>query len=139
MREFSRGGQSVCVYLATFLSQHQDKELIGYWSALLSAGQRSHRESGSRGGRPQLLNEVQLGEPQGRRPARLVYLRVGESEMRRGIEAQFGYALARLQVRRPPASALSQQPCVPDCAGARVSMAVVRECHGGQCRQMNRG
>ncbi len=117
-REFSRGGQSVCVYIASFLSQHQDKELIGYWSVLYPPESEvvssTVREVAGR-----KVNEVQLGDE--RAADRIVWYSyvVGAREMRRGIEAQFSYAFGTLS-GAPAASIYAiSMPCVPDCAAAR--------------------
>ena len=65
LREFTRGGTAVCFYAATYLTQHQGKELIGYStqafdldSEIVSA---TTREAAGR-----TLNEVQLGNEKGR-------------------------------------------------------------------------
>jgi EpsI family protein len=117
-REFSRGGQSVCVYIASFLSQYQDKELIGYWSALYPPESEvvssTVREAAGR-----KVNEVQLGDE--RAADRIVWYSyvVGAREMRRGIAAQFSYAFGTLS-GAPAASIYAiSMPCVPDCAAAR--------------------
>lgn len=117
-REFSRGGQSVCVYIASFLSQHQDKELIGYWSALYPP-QSEVVSSAVREAAGRKVNEVQLGDE--RAADRIVWYSyvVGAREMRRGVEAQFSYAFGTLS--GAPASSVYaiSMPCVPDCAAAR--------------------
>jgi EpsI family protein len=117
-REFSRGGQSVCVYIASFLSQHQDKELVGYWSVLYPP-ESEVVSSTVRDVAGRKVNEVQLGDE--RAADRIVWYSyvVGAREMRRGVEAQFSYALGTL-FGAPAASiyAISMR-CVPDCAAAR--------------------
>jgi EpsI family protein len=117
-REFSRGGQAVCVYIASFLSQHQDKELIGYWSALYPP-ESEVVSSAVREAAGRRVNEVQLGDA--RAADRIVWYSyvVGAREMRRGVEAQFSYAFGTLS--GAPASSVYaiSMPCVPDCAAAR--------------------
>jgi exosortase len=117
-REFARADATVCFYSATFLIQHQDKELIGYSSRaydpdseIVSAGTRD--VAGRR------VNEVQLGDEKD--ADRIVWYGyiVGESEMRGGIVAQLSYALGTLH-GAPAASVYAiSAPCVPDCATAR--------------------
>ncbi|MEJ0084622.1 MAG: exosortase C-terminal domain/associated protein EpsI [Pseudomonadota bacterium] len=117
-REFSRAGAAVCVYTATYLSQQQDKELIGFSTSaygpeanLVSA---ATREVGGRN-----LNEVQLGNEAG--SDRIVWYAyvVGEREVRRGSAAQLRYALGTLR-GAPAASVFAiSASCLPDCASAR--------------------
>jgi EpsI family protein len=121
-REFSRDGQAVCVYIASFLSQQQDKELIGYWSSLYPP-ESEVVSSAAREVAGRTLNEVQLGDENA--ADRIVWYSyvVGAREMRRGIEAQFGYAFGTLT--GAPASSIYaiSMPCVPDCAAARRVLA----------------
>ena len=121
-REFTRAGTPVCFYSATYLSQHQDKELVGY--ATQPYGPDSEivsteiREVAGR-----TVNEVQLGNERG--ADRIVWYAyvVGESEMRRGIAAQLSYALGTLH-GAPAASVYAiSASCVPDCAIARGALA----------------
>ena len=116
--EFARGGAAVCFYSATYLIQHQDKELIGYStsaydpeSEVVSAGARTVAD--------RTINEVQLGNETG--SDRIVWYAyvVGEREMRRGVAAQLSYALGSLH-GAPAASVYAiSASCVPDCASAR--------------------
>jgi exosortase len=116
--EFTRGAAAVCAYVATYLIQHQDKELIGFStqaydpdSEVVSA---TTREVAGRA-----LNEVQLGNEKS--ADRIVWyaFAVGESEMRRGVAAQLSYALGTLY-GAPAASVYAiSASCVPDCATAR--------------------
>jgi EpsI family protein len=116
--EFSRGGAAVCFYSATYLIQHQDKELIGYSTSaydpngeIVSAGARDVAD--------RTVNEVQLGNETG--SDRIVWYAyvVGEREMRRGVAAQLSYALGSLH-GTPAASVYAiSASCVPDCASAR--------------------
>ena len=120
-REFTRGNEAVCFYSATYLTQHQDKELIGYAtqpydpdSEIVSA------ETRDVAGRT--INEVQLGNEKG--ADRIVWFAyvVGESELRRGIAAQLAYALGTLH-GAPAASVYAiSASCVPDCAAARAAL-----------------
>jgi len=120
-REFTRGGTAVCFYSATYLTQHQDKELIGYStqaydldSEIVSA---ATREAAGH-----TINEVQLGNEKG--ADRIVWFAyiVGDSEMRRGIAAQLSYALGTLH-GAPAASVYAiSASCVPDCATAREAL-----------------
>ena len=121
-QEFTRAGEAVCFYSATYLSQHQDKELIGYFSSIydpdsevVSAGTRQA------GGRT--VNEVQLGnETAGDRIVWYAYA-VGGNEMRRGVAAQLSYALGSLH-GAPAASVYAVSAlCVPDCTAARGLLA----------------
>ena len=117
-REFSRADARVCFYSATYLSQHQDKELIGYFSSIydpdidvVSAGARQVA------GRS--VNELQLGnETAGDRIVWYAYA-VGGSDLRRGVAAQLAYGLGSLH-GAPAASVYAISAlCVPDCAAAR--------------------
>jgi len=117
-QEFSRGGQTVCAYVASFLSQRQDKELIGYWSSPYQPDSEVV-SSAVRVAAGRTLNEVQLGDE--RTADRIVWYTyvVGAREWRRGIAAQLSYAFGTLS--GAPASSIYalSTPCVPDCAAAR--------------------
>jgi len=118
MREYANGSGYVCAFVATYLSQHQDKELIGYYSRVFEATSEvvAHRV---RVVDEQSLNEVQLASRAG--PERLVWYTyvVGNRAMRRGIETQLRYAMGSLH-GAPAASVLAlSAPCVPDCVAAR--------------------
>jgi EpsI family protein len=117
-REFTRDGTAVCFYSATYLIQHQDKELIGYSNQPYDPdGEIVSAESLEAGGRT--INEVRLGNERG--SDRIVWFAfvVGESELRRGVAAQLSYALGTLH-GAPAASVYAiSTSCVPDCAAAR--------------------
>lgn len=117
-REFSRAGQTVCVYIAGYLSQHQDKELIGYWSSLYSP-ESEVVSSAVREAAGRTLNEVRLGDE--RAADRIVWYSyaVGAREMRRGIEAQLSYAFGTLSGAPAAAVFALSARCLPDCAAAR--------------------
>jgi EpsI family protein len=117
-REFVRAGAPVCFYVATYLSQHQDKELIGYFSSIYDP-ESEVVSAGTREVAGRTINEVQLGDE--RAGDRIVWYAyaVGESRMRRGIAAQLIYALGSLH-GAPAASVYAISAlCVPDCAAAR--------------------
>ena len=85
---------------------------------LYAAGRRS-RVGAVREVAGRKINEVQLGDE--RAADRIVWYAyvVGEREMRRGVAAQFSYALGTLP-GAPAASVYAiSAPCVPDCAAAR--------------------
>ncbi|MEO8062853.1 MAG: exosortase [Pseudomonadota bacterium] len=117
-REFSRAGVSVCFFSATYLTQHQDKELIGYFSSIYDPDS-DVVSAGARQVAGRTVNEAQLGdETAGDRIVWYAYV-VGVSEMRRGVEAQLSYALGSLH-GAPAASVYAISAlCVPDCAAAR--------------------
>jgi EpsI family protein len=117
-REYSRDGAFVCVFTATYLSQHQDKELIGF-STSPYAPQAEVVSAGTREISGRVINEVQLGNEAG--SDRLVWYAyvVGERELRRGAAAQLGYALGTLH-GAPAASVYAiSASCLPDCTSAR--------------------
>jgi EpsI family protein len=123
-REYVHGSSSVCVYVATYLSQHQEKELIGYYSRIHDASSEViARGSGAVGG--QQFNEIRLA---GRAGAdRLLWYTyvVGDRAMRRGIEAQLRYALGTLY-GAPASSVLAlSAPCKADCNAAREALTEV--------------
>jgi len=116
--EFSRDGQAVCVYVASYLSQFQGKELVGYGSSIYPPDSEvvatAVRQVAGRA-----VNEAQLGDEWV--ADRLVWYSyaVGGREMRRGVESQLAYALGTLS--GAPASSVfaASTPCLPDCAAAR--------------------
>jgi len=119
--EFTRGRQAVCFYSATYLSQHQDKELIGYFSSIYDPDSEVV-SSVVRQAAGRTVNEIQLGsETAADRIVWYAYV-VGEREIRRGIEAQLRYALGTLH--GAPASSVYaiSAPCRPDCAAARAAL-----------------
>jgi EpsI family protein len=117
-REFTRDGAAVCVFTATYLAQHQDKELIGF-STSPYAPQAEVVSATSREAAGRAINEVQLGNEAG--SDRLVWYAyvVGDRELRRGAAAQLSYAVGTLH--GAPASSVYaiSASCVPDCASAR--------------------
>jgi hypothetical protein len=110
------------VYLATYLSQHQDKELIGYWSSVYEPDTEVVA-TGTRDFAGRTVNEIQLGnQTVADRIVWYAYV-VGERQMRRGVEAQLSYALGTLR-GAPAASVYAiSTSCVPDCASARRVLA----------------
>ena len=117
-QEFVRADARVCFYSATYLSQHQDKELIGYFSSIYDP-EADVVSAGARQVAGRSVNELQLGnETAGDRIVWYAYA-VGESELRRGISAQLAYGLGSLH-GAPAASVYAVSAlCLPDCAAAR--------------------
>jgi EpsI family protein len=120
--EYRRDQRTVCLYLASYLSQHQGKELIGYLQSVHEPGSdivaaRVRQVSGV------AVNELQLGSRTGF--DRLVWYAyaVGDNTMRRGIEAQLTYALGTLRGPRAASVFAISAECAPDCATARESLA----------------
>jgi hypothetical protein len=117
-REFAHHGHAVCAYVATYLSQRQDKELIGYFN--LPYARNAEWVSGTaRAAAGRVINEVQLGGEAG--ADRLVWFGyfVGARGMRRGIEAQLAYGVATLAAAPASSVYAISADCVPDCASAR--------------------
>lgn len=117
-REFSREGRAVCVYLASYLSQHQSKEITGYWTAMYAPESRvvsaATIAAGSR-----TVNEVRLESTGG--ADRLVWYAyvIGGSEVRGSLAAQLRYAFGSL-FGAPASSVYAiSATCEPDCAAAR--------------------
>jgi EpsI family protein len=117
-REYTRGGQAVCAYLATYLLQRQDKELIGYLNQPYARNAEvvSSRVRSAAG---HTVNEVQIGGDA--HSDRIIWYayRIGDREVRRGVEAQLAYSLGTL--KGAPASSVYaiSANCLPDCASAR--------------------
>jgi EpsI family protein len=117
-REFSRDGARVCLFAASYLSQHQGKELIGYSTSVAGEDGDVVAMNGLESEGRQ-VRELRLGGDL--RADQLVWYGyvVGRGEMTRGVEAQLRYALASLH-GAPAASVFAiGTPCVPDCAAAR--------------------
>ena len=108
----------VCAYVATYLLQYQDKELVGYYARLYDpASELIAQRVRDVGGRE--FNEFQLGGRE--RHDQLVWYAyvIGDRQVRRGIEAQLRYAAATLH-GAPASSVLAlSAPCEPDCTAAR--------------------
>lgn len=120
-REYRRDGQAVCLYMATYLSQHQGKELINYFQSIHEpdsdvVAARVREVSGL------ALNELQLGSRTG--ADRLIWYAyaIGDTSMRRGIEAQLAYAMGTLWGPRASSVYAVSAECAPDCAAARESL-----------------
>jgi len=117
-QEFARAGRAVCAYVATYLSQRQDKELIGYFN-LPYARNAELVSSAAREVEGRAINEVQLG---GKADVdRIVWFGyfVGARGMRRGVEAQLAYGVATLAAAPASSVYAISADCVPDCASAR--------------------
>lgn len=121
-REYQHGRQTVCLYMASYLSQHQGKELIGYFQSVHDpdsdiVAARVREASGV------TINELQLGSRRG--VDRLVWYAyaIGDTSVRRDVEAQLTYAIGTL--RGPLAASVYavSAECAPDCATARESLA----------------
>ncbi len=117
LREFTGEGGSVCAYVASYLVQRQDKELIGYGSQVYGSAQVRAVDALEIVGRG--VNEMRIAAVAG--PERIVWYTyaVGSREMRRGIEAQLRYAVGTLH-GSPAASVMALSAvCLPDCDAAR--------------------
>ncbi len=121
-REVLQQYGGLCAYVATYLFQHQDKELIGYYSRLYGAhdeviAQRVRDVNGH------AFNEVQLAGRAGSDQLVWYAYAIGGRLMRRGIEAQLSYAAGSLH-GAPASSVIAlSAPCAPDCAAAREQLA----------------
>ncbi len=117
-REYSRDGAALCAFSASYLFQHQEKELIGYSVSVFDPDSEVV-STAVRAAAGHTVNEVQLGDEAG--ADRIVWYAyvVGEREVRRGVAAQLGYALESLY--GAPASSVYalSAACVPDCEFAR--------------------
>ena len=122
LQEYRNGHHTVCLYLASYLSQHQGKELIGYLQSIHEPGAdvvaaRVLEKSGV------AINELQLGSRAG--VDRLIWYAyaIGDSPVRRGVEAQLKYAIGTLRGPRAASVYAVSAECAPDCATARESLA----------------
>ena len=122
LQQYRHEKHTVCLYVASYLSQHQGKELIGYLQSIHEPGAdviaaRVRQEAGV------AVNELQLGSRAG--VDRLVWYAyaIGDSSVRRGVEAQLQYAIGTLRGPRAASVYAISAECAPDCATARESLA----------------
>jgi EpsI family protein len=120
--EYRRGEQTVCVYLASYLSQQQGKELIGYQQSIHGPGAdvvaaRVREFAGMR------LNELQTGSRAG--PDRLIWFAyaIGDISVRSDLAAQLAYSLKTFGQPGAASVYAISADCVPDCGAARELLA----------------
>ncbi len=110
----------VTVYVATYASQRQGKELIGYDNSILG---KSSAASTSAASLPDLMiKELEVSVPDEGRALIWYRYRIGARPFARDITAQLYYGAASL-VSRPVSQIIAMRAeCVPDCAQARAAM-----------------
>jgi EpsI family protein len=111
---------AVTVYVATYASQRQGKELIGYDNSILG---KSSDASASAASLPDLMiKELEVSAPDEGRSLIWYRYRIGARPFARDITAQLYYGVASL-VSSPVSQIIAMRAeCVPDCAQARAAL-----------------
>jgi exosortase A len=111
---------AVTVYVATYASQRQGKELIGYDNSILG---KSSDASASAASLPDLMiKELEVSGPDEGRSLIWYQYRIGARPFARDITAQLYYGVASL-VSSPVSQIIAMRAeCVPDCAQARAAL-----------------
>jgi len=125
MVEYSRDGDRVTAYTATYLRQRQGRELVGYGSRVEGEG-AGRRLSGTR--RVRLLDpaleviEAEWRDPYGKRALLWWTYQVGSRSFAGGFRAQLWYGLASLWSSPSSSIVALHAECVPDCDRARLAL-----------------
>jgi exosortase A len=123
--DFTREGERIGVYTATYLRQAQGRELIGHDSRVQGSGSgrlAMHNVRAIAGAIPMEAIEAEWRSASGSRALLWWTYRVGSSEFTSGLRAQLWYGLASLWSEPVSAVVAMRAECRPDCEQARSSL-----------------